>query len=73
LSLVPLGENGTPQWIVSNSSMFSYSDAWNAIHVKCNLVEVGDLVWFFFSIPKQVFVTWLAMRDALSTGRKLLI
>ena len=32
-----------------------------------------SLVWFPFSIPKQAFITWLAMRDALTTGRKLLI
>jgi hypothetical protein len=30
------------------------------------------LVWFHFSIPKEAFVTWLAMRDALSISRKLL-
>jgi hypothetical protein len=72
LSLVPLGGIDTPKWSVSKSGKFSCSDTWNAIRVKQNIVEWWFLVWFPFSIPKQAFVTWLAMRDALSTGRKLL-
>jgi len=36
------------------------------------IVDWWPLVWFHFFITKQAFVAWLAMRDALSTGRKLL-
>jgi hypothetical protein len=45
----------------------------DSIWVKENVVDWWALVWFLFSIPKQAFITWLAMRDALTTGRKLLI
>jgi hypothetical protein len=45
---------------------------WDAIRVKRQIVDWWSLVWFPSSIPKQAFVTWLAMRDALSTSKKLL-
>jgi hypothetical protein len=72
LSLVPLGEMDMPQWSASKNGMYSCSDTWDAIRVKHPIVDWWPLVWFHFSIPKQAFIAWLAMRDALSTGRKLL-
>jgi hypothetical protein len=72
LCLVSIGGHDTPQWTVSKSSKFSYSDTWNAIHIKHNQVEWWYLNWFSLSIPKQAFVAWLVMKDAWLIGRKLL-
>jgi hypothetical protein len=72
LSLVPLSEKDIPQWSASKNGMYSCSNTWDVIRVKHQLVDWWPLVWFQFFIPKQAFVAWLAMRDALSTRRKLL-
>jgi hypothetical protein len=73
LCMVPMGDEDKPKWNASKTGTFSYSDTWNSIRVKENIVDWWSLVWFPFSIPKQAFITWLAMRDALTNGRKLLI
>jgi hypothetical protein len=52
---------------------FFCSNTWDSIRVKENVVNWWALVWFHFSILKQAFITWLAMNDALTTRRKLLI
>lgn len=48
-------------------------------HLLGMLFVLSEKLWigglwfgFLFCIPKQAFVTWLSMRDALSIGRKLL-
>jgi hypothetical protein len=70
--LIPLGGIDTPNWSISKTGKYSCSDTWAAIQIKQNIVNWWSLVWYPLSIPKQAFVTWLAMRDALSTGTKLL-
>lgn len=56
----------------SKIGMFCCSNTWDSIWVKKNVVNWWALDLFHFLIPKQAFIKWLAMRDALSTSRKLL-
>ncbi|KAK1562489.1 hypothetical protein Q3G72_015568 [Acer saccharum] len=69
LCMVPIGDKDKPKWNVSKTGTFSCLDTWDSNRVRGNIVDW----WFPLSIPKQAFITWLAMRDALTTGRNLLI
>ncbi len=71
-NLVSFCDKDILHWSASINVMYSCSHTWDAICVKRQIVDWWSLVWFPSSIPKQAFVTWLAMRDALPTGTKLL-
>jgi hypothetical protein len=53
-------------------SFFSSSAVWNEIRENQSIVEWWKLLWFPINIPKHTFIAWLAIKNALSTGAKLL-
>jgi hypothetical protein len=40
--------------------------------IKQGIVDWWKLIWFPLSIPKHDFIAWLALKNALSIGSKLL-
>ncbi|XP_056850861.1 uncharacterized protein LOC130500145 [Raphanus sativus] len=51
--------------------VFNSSRTWNLIRVKKDRVHWSKVVWFAQGVPRQAFITWLAMKDRLSTGRRM--
>lgn len=72
LVLVCIGDKDQPYWSISKTVIYNCADSWEAIRIKQNPVIWWRLVWFPMEIPKQVFILWLAARDGLSTGERLL-
>lgn len=72
LSLIEIGEKDVPKCIISKTGRYSSSDTWEALRLKYMRVDWWDLIWFFLAIPRHAFILWLAMKNALTTGDKLL-
>ncbi|CAG7909079.1 unnamed protein product [Brassica rapa] len=51
-------------------SKFVSSDTWNQIRQLRDRVNWSKLVWFSQGIPRYAFITWLTIRDRLSTGHR---
>ncbi|XP_013589437.1 PREDICTED: uncharacterized protein LOC106297821 [Brassica oleracea var. oleracea] len=49
---------------------FVASETWHQIRQSKEKVNWSKLVWFSQGIPRYAFITWLAIRDRLSTGRR---
>lgn len=60
-----------PFWNISKKGIYSCSDTWEAIRCKLPRVNWCHLVWFLMAISCQAFILWLAVKDSLSTGEKL--
>jgi hypothetical protein len=69
---VRLGSCDKPIWGASRKKRYVCSNTWEALRVKNDEVLWCKLVWFPLAIPKQAFILWLAMRDRLTTGERLL-
>lgn len=50
---------------------FSAFSTWDMIRVRRQLVPWHELIWFKQGIPQFAFITWLAVKDRLSTGVKM--
>jgi hypothetical protein len=61
-----------PKWVISKLRKYSSSETWEALRERQMQVEWWKLIWFSLAIPKQAFILWLAMKDALTTRDKLL-
>lgn len=72
LPLVNIGEEDQPVWNASGKGVYSNANTWEALRVKHPKVPWWILIWFSIAIPKQASVHWLAVRDALATGRKMM-
>ncbi|XP_019082547.1 PREDICTED: uncharacterized protein LOC109125398 [Camelina sativa] len=51
---------------------FSTKNTWNQIRTASHRVAWYDCVWFAYNTPKYSFCVWLAVRDRLSTGDRML-
>ena len=69
---VRFGVGDHPIWIVSKTGGFVSSDTWWALRDKKDQIEWWKLVWFPFAIPKHAFILWLAIKDKLVTGVRLM-
>jgi hypothetical protein len=58
--------------VISKSEKFTSSKTRNALREKHSIEEWCTLIWFPLAIPKQAFISKLAMKDALATGDELL-
>ncbi|XP_059440872.1 uncharacterized protein LOC132173392 [Corylus avellana] len=72
LSEVCLGQCDKPVWTASKKGVFVSAETWEALRKKNVEVTWWKLVWFPLAIPKQAFILWLAMKDRLLTGERLL-
>jgi hypothetical protein len=72
LTEIKLGHCDNPIWIASRKGIYVSSDTWEALREKRDQIEWWKLVWFSLAIPKQAFILWLAMKDRLDTGVRLL-
>lgn len=72
LCLVDIGERDQPRWVISKDGKFSCSATWDAIRDKYDLVDWFQLVWFPLAVPKHSFLSWLAIKNALITGERML-
>ena len=52
------------------SSRFNSKNTWNNIRKKKDQVMWSRLIWFQQGVPRFAFITWLAVRDRLSTGHR---
>jgi len=50
------------------SSRFNSKNTWSNIRKKKDQVMWSRLIWFQQGVPRFAFITWLAVRDRLSTG-----
>lgn len=47
---------------------FSTRATWEQVRVKREKVDWSDVVWFKQAVPQFSFITWLAIKNRLSTG-----
>ena len=50
---------------------FSTSKTWEQIHTKRDPVGWSRVVWFTQGVPRFSFITWLAVKNRLSTGDRM--
>lgn len=69
-----IGEKDQPKWVISKdgSGRYSRSTTWDALRENQDLVDRYQLIWFALVIPKHTFISWLAIKNALITGDKML-
>ncbi|KAG2308168.1 hypothetical protein Bca52824_027916 [Brassica carinata] len=60
-----------PNGVLSSGS-FSTAETWSVLHLPGPQVLWHKSVWFTGRVPKQAFLTWVAVRDRLSTRDRLL-
>lgn len=51
--------------------IFSAARTWDQIRVKKSKVEWSRVVWFTQGVPRFCFITWLAVKNRLSTGDRM--
>ncbi|KAF3540938.1 uncharacterized protein LOC111203183 [Brassica napus] len=56
---------------VAYVSEFSAYNTWNIVHTQNIKVPWAKLIWFKQGVPRFAFVTWLAVKDRLSTGSRM--
>ena len=49
---------------------FFTAETWQRIRVHGGLKEWSKVVWFQLGVPRFAFITWLAIRNRLSTGKR---
>ncbi|XP_048620298.1 uncharacterized protein LOC106436937 [Brassica napus] len=50
---------------------FSSSKIWDRLRLKRNKVGWYRVVWFLQGVPRYSFITWLAIKNRLSTGDRM--
>lgn len=55
----------------SSSGGFSVASIWDQIRKHIPEVAWWKLIWFSNAIPRCAFISWLAIRDRLSTKERL--
>lgn len=70
--MVEIGEQDQLKWVILKDGSYSSSVSWDALREKQDLVGWYRLVWFPLAIPKHYFISWLAIKNALITGEKML-
>ncbi|XP_018459799.1 uncharacterized protein LOC108830703 [Raphanus sativus] len=50
---------------------FSTSETWHRIHTHNPPQDWSKVVWFSFGVPRFAFITWLAVKNRLSTGARM--
>ncbi|KAG2328739.1 hypothetical protein Bca52824_011467 [Brassica carinata] len=73
---VPFSENGKDLMLWRHSDeqskiYFSSSKTWQQIRDKREAVPWSKVVWFTQGIPRYSFITWLALKNRLSTGDRM--
>ena len=73
---VPCSENGKDLTLWRHSDdqfkdSFSTSETWQQIRYKREIVPWSKVVWFTHGIPRYSFMTWLAVKNMLSTGERM--
>ena len=56
---------------VEYGSEFSAYSTWNMVRGQNTKVPWAKLIWFKQGVPRYAFVTWLAVKDRLSTGSRM--
>jgi hypothetical protein len=72
LPMVSIGENDQPTWSISTRGIYNCVETWEHIRYKLPQVTWWRLIWFSLAIPRQAFFLWLAARDSLTKGERLL-
>ena len=54
----------------SYDDRFISTTTWDLIRVRRDRVDWSRLIWFSQGVPRFAFITWLALRDRLSTGHR---
>jgi hypothetical protein len=72
LCFVNLGNLDKPKWLISKDGKFSTAATWEGLREKLAVVNWVQMVWFPLAIPKHSFITWLAIKNALITGERML-
>lgn len=73
---VPSSENGTDitLWRYSDNTFkphFSSLETWHQLRDRRETVPWSKVVWFSQGIPRYGFITWLAVKNRLSTGDRM--
>ena len=50
---------------------FSASATWEQIRLRRDKVSCSRVIWFTQAVPRYSFITWLAIRNMLSTGDRM--
>ncbi len=71
LPMIDFDEFDKAVWISSKLGSFSLANAWDQIRLRSSALNWWRIVWFAKAIPRYAFITWLAMRERLSTKERL--
>jgi hypothetical protein len=72
LAEVHFGDGDHLIWTASKKGEFVSSDTWQVLREKKDQIEWWKIIWFPLAIPKHAFILWLAMKNRLVTGVRLL-
>lgn len=72
LPMVAIGDFDHPTWMFFKHGVYNCAATWDVVQHKQQPIRWWRLVWFPLAIPQQAFILWLAARDSLSTGVRLL-
>ena len=62
-----LGDDNYKPWFSSSRNLGSH----HQIRFHRNVVEWSEIIWFSKAVPQFSFISWLAVRNRLSTGIEL--
>lgn len=51
--------------------VFSSAETWQEIRVHSPTMAWSKVIWFLLGVPRFGFITWLAIRNRLSTGDRM--
>lgn len=61
-----------PVWLLSKNGRYSNHQTWIAIRVNSPIVDWWKVIWFPLAIPKHPFIMWLAIKNRLRKGDRLI-
>ena len=54
----------------TTNGKFNCFETWEAIRMNCAVVDLWKGIWFSGHIPKDAFISWLAILDMLITKNR---
>jgi hypothetical protein len=70
---IQLGDSNHPVWTLARKGTYVSSETWNSLRKKRSEVPWLPIIWFSYTIRKQTFLLWLAVRNRLTTGDRLVV
>lgn len=69
---VPIGAIDKPVSMISKKGRYMSHETWDEIRLKNPTVDWWKVIWFRLAIPKHSLIMWLATKNCLTTGDRLI-